>query len=153
MVQEVEKSSKGLILKELTKHMKYAFLEAERSKHVIIAADLIEDKEYKLIEIIKRHKEAIAWSVEDLKGTNPSIFMHKILLEEKEKTSFEHQGRLNPVMKEVFRKEVLKWMNAGFVYAISDIPWVILVHVVPKKCGFTFIRNERNDLIPIRTMT
>ena len=28
-----------------------------------------------------------------------------------------------------------------------------LVHVVPKKGGFTMIRNERNDLIPTRTMT
>ena len=28
-----------------------------------------------------------------------------------------------------------------------------LVHVVPKKGGFTMIRNERNELIPTRTMT
>ena len=43
--KEIEKSSKGLILKELPKHLKYAFLGAERSKPVIIAADLTEDKE------------------------------------------------------------------------------------------------------------
>ena len=56
-------------------------------------------------------------------------------------------------MKEVVRKEVLKWMNVGFIYAISDSPWVSLVHVVPKKDGFTVIGNEKNELIPIRTMT
>ena len=56
------------------------------------------------------------------------------------------------MMKEVVRKEVLKWLNAGFIYAISDSPWVSLVHVVPKKGGFTVIRNERNELIPIRTV-
>ena len=79
--------------------------------------------------------------------------MHKILLEENAKSSIEHQRRLNPVMKEVVRKEVLKWLNVGFIYAISDSPWVSLVHVVPKNGGFTIIRNEKNELIPIRTMT
>ena len=43
--------------------------------------------------------------------------------------------------------------DAGFIYAISDSPWVSLVHVVPKKGGFTVIRNEKNELIPIRTVT
>ena len=79
--------------------------------------------------------------------------MHKILLEENARTSVEHQRRLNPVMKEVVRKEVLKWLNAYFIYAISDNPCVSPVHVVPKKGGFTVIRNEKNELIPTRTMT
>ena len=55
-------------------------------------------------------------------------------------------------MKEVVRKEVLTWLNAGFIYAISDSPWVSLIHVVPKKGGFTVIRNEKNGLIPTRTV-
>ena len=79
--------------------------------------------------------------------------MHKILLEENSKTSIEHQRRLNLVMKEVVRKEVLKWLNVGLIYAISDSPWVSLVHVVPKKRRFTVIRNEKNELIPTRTVT
>ena len=54
---------------------------------------------------------------------------------------------------EVVRKEVLKWLNAGFIYAISDSPWVSPVHVVPKKGGFTVIRNDINELIPTRTVT
>ena len=87
-----------------------------------------------------------------MKGTSPSIFMHKILLEENVKTSIEHQRRLNPVMKEVVIKEVLKWLNPSFIYAISNSPWVSPVHVVPKKGGFTVIRNEKNELIPTRTM-
>ena len=108
MVQEVEKIYEALILKELPKHLKYAFLRAERKKLVIIAVDLTENKELKLIEILKQHKEAIAWSVEDLKGISLSICMHKILLEENAKTSIEHQRRLNLVMKEVVRKKLLK---------------------------------------------
>ena len=48
---------------------------------------------------------------------------------------------------------MLKWLNAGFIYAILYSPWVSPVHVVPKKGGFTVIRNEKNELIPTRTVT
>ena len=81
---------------------------------------MTEAEKQKLLVIMRKYKEAIAWSIEDLKGISPSICMHKILLEDNAKTSIEHQRRLNPVMKEVVRKEVLKWLNAGFIYSISD---------------------------------
>ena len=133
--------------------MKYAFLELEKGKPVIISAEFTENEEQRLLQILRKYKEAIAWSIEDLKGISPSICMHKILLNNDAKTSIEHQRRLNLVMKEVIRKEVLKWLNARFIYAISDSSWVSLVHVVPKKGGFIVIRNERNELIPTRTVT
>ena len=114
---------------------------------------MTELEEQKLLEILKKYKEVIAWSIEDLKGISPSICMHKILLEENAKTYIEHQRRLNPIMKEVVRKELLKWLNVGFIYAILDSPWVSPVHVVPKKGGFIVIINEKNELIPTRTVT
>ena len=83
--QEVETSFKGLILKELPKYLKYAFLGAEKSKPVIIAANLTKERELKLIKILIKYREAIAWSMEDLKGINPLVCMHKILLEENAK--------------------------------------------------------------------
>ena len=51
------------------------------------------------------------------------------------------------------KNDVLKWINAGFIYAILDSPWVSPVHMAPKKGGFTEIKNEKNELIPIRTVT
>ena len=140
-------------MKELPSHLKYEFSEPEKRKPVIISAALTEPEEQKLLVILRKYKEAIAWSIKDLKGISPSICMHKILLEDNAKTSIEHQRRLNPVIKEVVRKEVLKWLNVGFIYAISDSSWVSPVHVVPKKGGFTVIRNEKNELIPTRTVT
>ena len=148
-----ETSAEGLVLKEFPSHLKYAYLELPRSKLVIISAKLSYAEEQKLLENLKKYQESIAWSIDELKGIGPSICMHKILLEENAKPSVEHQRRRNPIMKEVFRKEVLKWLNAGFIYAISDSPWVSPVHVVPKKGGFTVIRNEKNELIPTRTVT
>ena len=102
--------------------MKYAFLEPEEEKPVIISVALNKNEEQQLLRILRKYKEAITWSIEDLKGISPSICMHKILLNDDVKTSVEHQRRLNPVMKDVVRKEVLKWLNAGFIYAISDNP-------------------------------
>ena len=148
-----ETSTEGLVLKELPSHLKYAYLELQKSKPVIISARLSNAEEQKLLKILKNYQESIAWSIDELKGISPSICMHKILLEENAKPSVEHQRRLNPVMKEVVIKEVLKWLNAGFIYAISDSPWVSPVHVVPKKGGFSVIRNEKNELIPTRTVT
>ena len=132
--------------------LKYAFLQPEKGNPVIISVGLTRLEEQKLLETLRKYKEAIAWSIEDFKGISPSICMHKILLEENARTFVEHQRRLNPVMKEVVIKEVLKWLNAGFIYAISDSPWVSPLHVVPKKGGFIVIRNEKNELIPRRTV-
>ena len=56
-------------------------------------------------------------------------------------------------MEEVVKKEVLKWANAGFIYAISYSPWMSPVHVVPKNGGMIVTRNEKTELIPTRTMT
>ena len=140
-------------MKELPSHLKYAFLEPENGKPVIISAELTENEEQRLLQILRKHKEVIAWSIEDLKGIRPSISMHKILLNDDAKTLIERQRRLNLMMKDVVIKEVLKWLNAGFIYAISDSSWVSPVHVVPKKSGFTMIKNEKNERIPTRTVT
>ena len=61
--QEVEKSSEGLIMKELPKHLKYAFLGVERAQPIIIEANLTKENEQKLIRILIKYKEAIAWLV------------------------------------------------------------------------------------------
>ena len=130
---EENKSSEGLVLKELPEHLKYAFLQPGKGNLVIIYAGLIKLEEQRLLETLRKYKEAIAWSIEDLKGISPLVCTHKILLEENASTSIEHKRRMNPVMKEVVRKEVLKWLNAGFIYAISDSPWVSPVHVVQRR--------------------
>ncbi|KAI3463869.1 hypothetical protein Pfo_020532 [Paulownia fortunei] len=116
-------------LKALPEHLRYEFLGANNTYPVIISASLSPLEVEKLLRVLREHKSAIS----DLKGISPSIVMHKILMEESYKPSIEHQRRLNPTMKEVVRNEVLKWLNAGIIYAISDSSWVSPVHVVPKK--------------------
>jgi len=56
-------------------------------------------------------------------------------------------------MQEVVKKEILKLLDAGIIYPISDSEWVSPVQVVPKKGGMTVIKNERDELISTRTVT
>ena len=56
-------------------------------------------------------------------------------------------------MKEVVRKEVLKWLDTSVIYLISDSSWVSPVQVVPNKGGTIMIRTENNALLPSRTVT
>ena len=86
---------------------------------MIISPNLNEDMETKLLEV-QKNMEAFAWSIEDIKGISPLVCMHKILMKNEYTPLVEHQRRLNPAMKEVVKKEVLKWLHARFIYAIFD---------------------------------
>jgi hypothetical protein len=49
--------------------------------------------------------------------------MHQINLEENAKPAVDYQHRLNPKLKEVVRKEVMKLLEAGIIYPIADSKW------------------------------
>ena len=138
--------------KPLPSHLKYAYLGVESTLPVIISTSLTALEEEKLLRVLRDHKHALGWSLADLKGIRPSMCMHRILLEDGHKPSVEAQRRLNPTMKEVVRKEVLKWLDTRVIYPISDSAWVSPVQV-PKKGGTTVIRTENNILLPSRTVT
>ncbi|GKC53964.1 reverse transcriptase domain-containing protein [Tanacetum coccineum] len=74
-------------------------------------------------------------------------------MEDDSKPAIQHQRRVNPKIHEVIKKEVIKLLDAGLIYPISDSPWVSPVHCVPKKGGITVIENEDNELIPTRLVT
>ncbi|XP_050156648.1 uncharacterized protein LOC126630561 isoform X2 [Malus sylvestris] len=139
-----------LELKSIPEYLKYAFLGEEETLPVIISSQLTVDEMEKLIRVLKDHKTAIAWSITDIKGINPATCMHKILLEEGAKPTREAQRRLNPLMMEVVKKEVIKLLDVGIIYPISDSKWVSPVHVVPKRSGVTVVKNEANELVPTR---
>ena len=120
---------------------------------MIISTSLIVAEEDKLLRVLRDHKDALGWSLTDLKGILPSMCMHRIMLEDGHKPSVEAQRRLNPTMKEVVHNEVLKCLDAGVIYPISDSMWVSPVQVVLKKGGPTVIKTENNILLPARTVT
>ena len=94
--------------KPLPSHLRYAYLGDASTLPVIILASLTAVEEDKLLRVLRDHKDALGWSLADLKGICRSMCMHRILLEYGHKPSVEAQRRLNTTMKEVVCKEVLK---------------------------------------------
>nr|GEU85393.1 reverse transcriptase domain-containing protein [Tanacetum cinerariifolium] len=74
-------------------------------------------------------------------------------MEEDYKPAVQRQRWVNPKIHEVIKKEVIKLLDAGMIYLISDSPWVSPIHCVPKKGGITIVENENNELIPTRLVT
>ncbi|GJQ91527.1 reverse transcriptase domain-containing protein [Tanacetum coccineum] len=142
-----------LELKDLPSHLEYAYLEENDKLPVIIAKGLKNDQKEALINVLKSHKRAIAWKITDIKGIDPRFCTHKILMEDDCKPSVQSQRRVNPKIHEVIKKEVIKLLDAGMIYPISDSPWVSPIHCVPKKGGMTVVANEENELIPTRLVT
>ena len=149
-VLPLEERPPKLELKPLPSHLKYAFLGVEETFPVIISSSLGSDQENKLLEILRTHRSAIGWTIADIKGICPLICTHRIHLEEDVKPSRQPQRRLNPIMKEVVKKKVLKLLDVGVIYPIADSKWVSPTQVVPKKSGVTVVANENNELIPTR---
>ncbi|CAN6723545.1 unnamed protein product [Malus baccata var. baccata] len=142
-----------LELKPLPDHLKYIFLGDNETLPVIVSSSLTAIEEEKLIRVLKELKTAIGWTLADIRGISPTTCMHRILLEEGAKPTREAQRRLNPPMMEVVKKEIIKLLNCGVIYLISNSRWVSPVQCVPKKSGVTVVKNAENELVPTRIQT
>ncbi|GKE40848.1 putative nucleotidyltransferase, ribonuclease H, partial [Tanacetum coccineum] len=116
-------------LKNLPQHLEYAYL------------------------ILEKRKGAIAWKMSDIKGISLSYCTHKILMEDDYKPVIQPQRSLNPKVQDVVKNEIIKLLDSGLIYPISNSSWVSPIHVVPKKGGMTVVLNDNNQLIPSRTVT
>ena len=142
-----------LDLKPLPVELKYAFLEENGQCPVVISSLLTTSQEHNLLHLLKRNKQALGWKISDLKGINPTICTHHIYLEEESKAVRQPQRRLNPHVQEVVQIEVLKLLQAGIIYPISDSTWVSPTQVVPKKSGVTTVKNEKGEELSTRLTT
>nr|GEU59986.1 reverse transcriptase domain-containing protein [Tanacetum cinerariifolium] len=140
-------------LKDLPPYLEYTFLEGDDKLPVIIAKDLSVEEKTALITVLMSHKRAIAWKLSDIKGIDLEFYTRKILMEEDFEQAVQHQRRVNPNIHDVIKQEVIKLLEAGLIYPISDSPWISPVHCVPKKGGFKVVENEDNELIPTRLVT
>jgi hypothetical protein len=139
-------------LKQLPLGLQYIFLNGDHETLVIISNKLSNDETQRLVAALKKYRSVIGYSLKDLKGISPSLCTHHIPMEQDHKLLCENQRWLNDAMRAVV-KEVLKLLKAEVIYPISDSEWVSSVQVVPKKGGMTVIYNEKNELIPQRTIT
>ncbi|CAN6542445.1 unnamed protein product [Malus baccata var. baccata] len=142
-----------LDLKPLPSHLKYIFLGENETLPAIISSSLTTQEEEKLVRVLKEFKSAVGWTLADIKGISPTTCMHHIFLEEGAKPAREAQRRLNPPMMEVVKKEIIKLLDCGVIYPISDSRWVSPIQCVPKKSGVTVVENAENELVPTRIQT
>ncbi|XP_076897061.1 uncharacterized protein LOC143550262 [Bidens hawaiensis] len=137
-------------LKELPRHLKYTFLGKNDTLPFIIASNLSLEQESALLKVLVANKEAIGWTIADLKGISPSIVMRKILIDPNVKPAHDAQRRLNPKMREVVKKEVLKWVDAGIIFAILDSTWVSPTQTVLKKAGIQVVKDDSGNEVTTR---
>nr|GEW93018.1 reverse transcriptase domain-containing protein [Tanacetum cinerariifolium] len=123
-------------LKDLPPHLEYAFLEGDDKLPVIIAKDLSVEEKDALIKVLKSHKQAIAWKLSDIKGINLKFCTHKILMKDDFELVIQHQRRVNQKIHDVIKKEVLKLLDVGLIYPISDSPWDGVYTLTTEKSHF-----------------
>ncbi|KAA0056713.1 retrotransposon gag protein [Cucumis melo var. makuwa] len=140
----------GTELKTLPPHLKYIFLGKKNTFLAIISRELNQKQEERLIEVLKKKKQAIGWTLDDIKGISPTFCMHRMILEEEAKDKIQPQRRLNPTLKEIVMNEVLKLKNAGMIYSVPDSTCVSPIHVVPKKIEMTVVKNDKGEMVPMR---
>ncbi|XP_071939365.1 uncharacterized protein [Coffea arabica] len=142
-----------LELKPFPKHLKYAFFGDNETLPVIISAHLSPRQKDNPISLFRDHKEAIGWSIANIKRISPSLCMHRIWLKDDAKSIKQAQQRLNLLMIEVEKKEILKLLKVGIIFAISDSSWVNPVQIVSKKAGITVEENQEDEMVPVRKPT
>jgi len=90
-------------LKPLRSHLRYKCLSPNNVFPVIINTKLDDPQFEKLLDVLKKHTSVMGYSIDDIKGINPSVCMHR-----------QPQRRLNPNMQEVAKKEVASYLMLGF---------------------------------------
>ncbi|GKC18514.1 hypothetical protein Tco_1020664 [Tanacetum coccineum] len=140
-------------LKNLPQHLEYAYLHGDKSFPIIISSKLFKKEKMLILQVSEKCKGAIAWKMSDIKGINPSYCTHKILMEDDYKPVIQLQRRLNPKVQDVVKNEIMKLLDSGLIYPISDSSWVSPIHVVPKKGGMIIVLNDNNELIHSHTVT
>ncbi|XP_052119001.1 uncharacterized protein LOC127748479 [Arachis duranensis] len=74
---QTSKNNKKMELKPLPPHLRYSYLDEAQELPVIIAQELTPQQEEKLLNVLRRNKRAIGWSLADLVGISPKVTLKK----------------------------------------------------------------------------
>jgi len=76
--------------------------------------------------------------------------MYHILLEDNARPTRKMQRRLNLLIMEVVKAKILKLLDVGVIYPITDSKWAVSIHVVPKRIEIMLVKNKNDELIVTR---
>ena len=91
-------STPSLELKALPEYLKYAYWSRRETLPVIIASHLTGKQEESLMSILRKHRKAIGWTMNDIKGISLAIVQHRNHLNDYATPRRDLQRRLNPFM-------------------------------------------------------
>jgi hypothetical protein len=140
-------------LKPLPKGLKYEFLGPDKTNPVIISDLFSPEENEKLLNLLKKHRKVVGYSINDLKGLSPAFCTHFIPIKDHCKPVVDHQRRLTHAIREVVKKEVIKLLDARIIYPVPRSEWLSLVRCVMKQRGLTVVKNENNELTLQRIVT
>ena len=70
--KELEKCLSKVELKPLSPHLRYEFLDSANQLLVIVSAKLDSPQLEKLLDVLRKHRGSIGYSIDDIKGLSPS---------------------------------------------------------------------------------
>ena len=79
----------NLELKPLPSNLRYAFLDSNNEFPFIVNSSSPNNDVDALCDVLLSHKNALGYSITDLKGISPKLCIHRILLEDNAKPSIE----------------------------------------------------------------
>lgn len=100
-----------------------------------------------MIDLLKKFKREIGWTIVGIRGVSPFLCMHKIILEDGERDIIDGQRMLNSITKEVVKIGDYQVVERGNHLPISDSSCMNPVQCMSKKGGVTIVKNENNEPI------
>jgi hypothetical protein len=105
-------------LKPLPKGLKYNFLGRDKTYPIIMSDELSPEQNVKLLNLLKKNKKVIEYSIDDLRGLSLAFCTHRVPMEDQCKPVVDHQTRLTHAMRGVVQKEVIKLLDTRIIYPV-----------------------------------
>jgi hypothetical protein len=96
----------------------------EAPKNVKIGAQCSDEEEMKFAKLLGEFQDVFAWSYEDLRGFDPGLIQHAILIKEGIKLVRKKQKPINPTSKAIIRKGLGKILKVGIILPVKCSEWV-----------------------------
>jgi hypothetical protein len=117
-LEELLEPPKPYIELNLPSGLRYIFLNNDQDSPLIISDKLSQEESIRLLIVLEKYCFDFDYSLQDLKGTSPTLCTHHIPTYLDSIPSREPQHRLNNMMREVVKKVVLKLLHVRIIYPV-----------------------------------
>lgn len=93
--------------------------------------------------LYSQHQSVIGHTIDNLMGVIHVLCMHQIHLDDDQTFFIKPQRRINPNMKEVVKKQVLKLLEGGYSTLYQIVGALVPSKLFQKKCGMIVIKNKK----------